>query len=75
MRGGDFEGDLHTVLETIQNTTTLIDKAVDIREEYGIYRSLRRGATTEAHNQGVAEPVIEMNNRWRKVERAKGKKA
>lgn len=70
-----FEEDLHTVLETIQNTTTLIDKSVNVREEYGIYRSLRRGATTEAHNQGVQDPVIEMNNRWRKVERAKGKRA
>ena len=75
LKAATFEDDFHTVLETIQGTTTLIDDAVKVREEYGIFRSLRRGATTEAHNQGVAEPVIEMNNRWRKVERAKGKKA
>ena len=74
-RGADFEGDLHLVLETIQRTTSLIDAKVDVREEYGMFRSLRRGATTEAHNQEVAESVIEMNNRCRKVERAKGKKA
>ena len=74
-KGSDFEDDFHLVLETIQKTTSLIDNRVNIREEYGLFRSLRRGATTEAHNQGVVDTVIEMNNRWRKVERAKGKKA
>ena len=74
-KGADYEGDLHLVLETIQRTTSLIDNGVNVREEYGMFRSLRRGATTEAHNQGVLDTVIEMNNRWRKVERAKGKKA
>ena len=74
-KGGMFEEDFHIVLETIQNTTRFIDKAVKVREEYGLFRSLRRGATTEAHNQEVGTTVIEMNNRWRKVERAKGKKA
>ena len=29
---------------------------------------MRRGATTEAHNQEVDTAVIEMNNHWRKVE-------
>ena len=74
-KGSEFEEDLHIVLETVQKTTSYIDDNVNIREEYGIFRSLRRGATTEAHNQGVPDTVIEMNNRWRKIERAKGKKA
>merc|ERR1712115_484463 len=74
-RSVEFEEDLHIILETIQRTTSYIDDKVNVREEFGIFRSFRRGATTEAHNHGVAEPVIEMNSRWRKIERAKGKKA
>jgi hypothetical protein len=34
----------------------------DIRDEYGIHRSLRRGATSEAVNAGVTPHVIDANN-------------
>ena len=40
-----------------------------------MYRSLRRGSTTQARNQKVETADIEMNNRWRKVEAAKLKAA
>lgn len=44
-----------------------------VTEEYGIYRSFHRGATSEAENRGVKLEIIEDNNRWRKVKRAQGK--
>jgi len=36
----------------------------DISEEYGVSRSFRRGATSEAVNVGVPPDVIDANNRW-----------
>jgi hypothetical protein len=41
-------------------------------EDYNLRRSLRRGSTTQAHNNGVPAPTIELINRWRKKEAAKG---
>ena len=41
-------------------------------EDYNLRRSLRRGSTTQAHNNGVLASTIELNNRWRKKEAAKG---
>ena len=46
----------------------------DIREEFSINRSLRRGSSTHAQNSKIPVPVIDVQNRWRKVERAKGRK-
>jgi hypothetical protein len=47
-------------------------KDVDVREDYNINRSFRRGSATHAQNSKVPELVIEAQNRWRKFERAKG---
>ena len=41
---------------------------VDMR----LWRSGRRGSTTEVTNQALDQVAIDMNNRWRKRERAKG---
>jgi hypothetical protein len=49
-------------------------KDTDLNEDYSINRSFRRGSTTHAQNQSVSKHVIEVNNRWRKFERAKGRK-
>ena len=48
----------------------LIKDGVDIWVDFGLSRSLRRGATTEVQNQGVDDTDIQRNNRWRKVEAA-----
>ena len=48
----------------------LIPPTDDVVEEYGIYRSFRRGSTSEATNQGLPPEVIDMNYRWRKFHRA-----
>jgi hypothetical protein len=41
-------------------------------EDFSLWRSGRRGATTEATNNGVPQLVIETMGRWRKKEMAKG---
>ena len=46
----------------------------DIREKFSINRSIRRGSSTHAQNQEISVPVIEAQNRWRKNERAKGRR-
>jgi hypothetical protein len=47
----------------------------DIREDFSINRSFRRGSETHALNQKIPEPVINAQNRWKKIEAAKGRKA
>jgi hypothetical protein len=46
---------------------------INIEDDFGIPRSCRRGASTEAANQGVGKDIVEMICRWRKVERAQGR--
>jgi len=58
-------------LEQVQQARPdLIGPDVDVSEVYGVSRSFRRGATSEAVNRGVRPEVIEANNRWRKVKDA-----
>ena len=50
------------------------DKRVDILADYSTRRSFRRGATTRAEILELSETVTNLNNRWRSVEKAKGKR-
>jgi hypothetical protein len=69
-----FEEALVKKLEWIQqNTSGIIPLTINLWEEFGVRRSMRRGATTEALNAGIDGPTIDANNGWRKVEAAKGK--
>ena len=43
-----------------------------VTEVYNVYRSFRQGATTRAREAKVPKDVIEVNNRWSKVERKSG---
>ena len=64
---------LHHYLSRIQSKQPhLIAEAIVIEEKYNIHRSFRRGATTQARERKVPEPVIDTNNRWRKVENKSG---
>lgn len=53
----------------------ILPRDVDIEAVYGIRRSFRRGSTSRATDMGVPEDVINANNRWRKHEKAKARKA
>ncbi len=52
----------------------IIPGDVQVHEEYGISRSFRRGSTTEAQNKQVSESDIDLMNRWRNFESARGKR-
>ena len=41
-------------------------------EDFSLWRSPRRGAVLETTNQDVSEKVIELINRWRSKESARG---
>jgi hypothetical protein len=43
-------------------------------EVYSLRRSLRRGSTTCATYAGATKEIIEMNNQWRKLEQARGRR-
>ena len=64
--------ELHSVLSLLQTTTQVIPADIIVTEKFNIHRSFRRGATTRAKEQGVDEPTIELNNRWRKVQNCQG---
>ena len=71
LKANHFEPDLISKLEYIQETKPdLIPGNVEVEEEYGVSRSFRRGATSEAVNNGVKPDVIDANNRWRKMHQA-----
>ena len=60
----EFENDVFTLLEQVQ-ANGVIPSSVDVRDEYALDRSARRGSTTHAKNMGVTNDVVRANNRWR----------
>ena len=54
-------------------TPELIDQDIDVVEDYGLSRSCRRGATTHAKNQGVADTDIELQMHWAGKDNDNGK--
>jgi hypothetical protein len=60
------------LLEVQRRYPKILPDSVKITEEFSTFRSLRRGATSEAQNVKIPRDVIEANNRWRKISRAKG---
>ena len=69
-----YESDIMDVLEEIQERRPdLIPKGLDVKDEYGVFRSFRRGASTAARNARVSPEDIELNNGWRLREAARGR--
>lgn len=50
----------------------MIPDRVDPMEDMSLRRSGRRAATTEVQNNGLGKPKLELHNRWKKMERARG---
>ncbi len=70
-KAGDFETQFFERLEYIKLAKPqLMSTVEDITEEYGVSRSFRRGATSEAVNAGAPPHVVDANNRWRKFNQA-----
>ena len=73
MSVSELDVHFHSVLLEVQRRfPDAIPDSVNVFDDYSVFRSLRRGATTEAQNVGIAANVIESNNRWRKNHRARG---
>ena len=69
----DLNPNLIDLLERVRKRwSNVFGQTVNIRKEFSIGRSLRRGVTAEAQNAGIPKEVIEANNRWRKHARSKG---
>ena len=60
----------HQALSNLQlSRPDLITPDVVVTEAYNVYRSFRCGATMRAREAKVPKDIIEVNNRWNKVER------
>jgi len=69
---GDYDPIFRDYLTRVRNQyPNLIAASTDI-DDYSLRRSGRRGATTEATNRDVDPKTIELINRWRKKEAARG---
>ena len=69
----DLNPKLIDLLERVRKRwSNVFGQEVNIRKEFSIGRSLRRGVTAEAQNVGIPKEEIEANNRWRKHARFKG---
>jgi hypothetical protein len=53
----------------------VIDPDVDLSEQFGISGSFRRGSTSDARTRGVVDKYVQLINRWRTVESARGRQA
>ena len=64
---------LHDILHKVQQKfPSVIPDAIRIEDEFSVYRSLRRGANTEARNVRIPQDIIDANLRWRKIMRSRG---
>jgi len=74
IRSQDMENGFHSQLELVQEQRPdLINQNLDVRENYSsIFRSLRRGSTSRTSELAVPDNVVNLHNRWRKVEAGYG---
>lgn len=71
MKSIDFEPRFFDRLEMVKATHPhLLPSFDNVEDEFAMSRSFRRGATSEAVNQGAKPDVLDANNRWRRVEQA-----
>jgi hypothetical protein len=70
----NFEDEFINRLEGLRTVRPgLFEPGIDISAAYSLFRSLRRGSNTEAIRNKVEATIIDMNNQWRKFERARGR--
>ena len=69
----DYDGMFKEYMDRVKDEFPgLIPDNVNPLLDMSLWRSGRRGSTTEVSNQKLDQVAIDMNNRWRKRERAKG---
>jgi hypothetical protein len=63
------------LIQAVEERESLLpDKRVNIFMDYSTRRSFRRGATSRAEILGLSETITNLNNRWRSVEKAQGRR-
>jgi hypothetical protein len=62
----EMEDEFMSLMEEVQATSEAIDDELEIRERFGMERSIRRGVSAHARNMGVDEDLIKAINRWNK---------
>ena len=62
------------VLKVQSHHANLIPQVLDVKNSFYLFRSLRRGSLSRATDAKVSNSVIDTNNRWRKLQTARGKK-
>ena len=68
-----LNGELQNAITKVKELGRItMPSGADVDRRFNVYRSFRRGATTRAKEQGVDEPTINMNNRWRKWQNKQG---
>jgi hypothetical protein len=68
-----YEREILERFQSIQmERSDIIPADVQVLEEYGLSRSFRRGATSEARARGVTGEDVDLTNRWRSFEGARG---
>jgi hypothetical protein len=73
--GREYDVMLHHLLEIIQKESPdLISPADDVRLHYGFYRSFRKTSETRARIAGLDSDTINAMNRWKTIERARGRR-
>ena len=72
---GSYEDEFLDRLVSVQERKgNLFEPGVNVMEVYSLRRSLRRGSTSEAVNKQVPQFIINLNNRWRQFEAARGRR-
>jgi hypothetical protein len=73
--GREYDVILHGLLEVIQaEHPDLISPTEDVRLHYGFYRSFRKTSETRARVAGLDGDTINAMNRWKTIERARGRR-
>lgn len=62
----DFEAEFYDILLRVQSSSNVINDETDVREEFGLRRSIRRGVTAHARNMNVDSDLIHVINRWKR---------
>jgi len=76
MKSLDVDLEFHEALEKVQTEhPQLIEQGLDIRENFSIFRSLRRGSTSRATELKLDDTVVNLHNRWRTVDYLGGQRS
>lgn len=69
----DYDARFHAaMLEVKERYPGVLPENVDPAADMSLWRSGRRGSTTEVQNKDLDPIYLNMNNRWRRKERARG---